>query len=124
MSKSLLERSAPSASERHSPDELSAALPYPPAGGVWLSFEEGHPVRQFATLMFIRGGLIAIGVTLVAGILGALYSVPSLAPSFQAVGIDLRQLRPIHTAFASAWVFLGGVAVVHRWLQDYGGEPT
>lgn len=97
---------------------------HPPDGGVWLPFEEGHPARQLATLLFIRGGLIAIGVTLVAGILGALYSVPALAPSFQSVGIDLRQLRPIHTTFASAWIFLGGVAVVHRWLQDYGGVPT
>lgn len=97
---------------------------YPPSGGVWLPFEEGDPVRQFATIMFIRGGLIAIAVTLVGGILGALYSVPSLAPAFQSIGLDLRQLRPIHTTFASAWIFLGGVAVVHRWLQDYGGVAT
>ena len=89
-----------------------------------LSFDQGHPVRQFATIMFIRGGLIAIGVTLIGGTLAALYSVPTLAPSFQSVGLDLRQLRPIHTAFAFAWIFLGGVAVVHRWLQDHGGVVT
>ncbi|MDA0329891.1 MAG: cbb3-type cytochrome c oxidase subunit I [Gemmatimonadetes bacterium] len=94
------------------------------SGGLWLPFEQGDPVRQFATIMFIRGGLIAIVVTLVGGILGALYSIPALAPAFQSVGMDLRQLRPIHTAFASAWIFLGGVAVVHRWLQDYGGKAT
>jgi nitric oxide reductase subunit B len=95
-----------------------------PIGGVWLPFEDGDPARQMATLMFIRGGLIAIAVTLIGGILGALYSVPALAPTFQSMGVDLRQLRPIHTAFASAWIFLGGCAVVHRWLQDYGGVPT
>ena len=89
----------------------------------WRPFAEGHPVRQFATLTFIRGGLIAIGFALAAGILSALYSVPSLAPAFQSVGLDLRQLRPLHTVFASAWVFLGGVAVVHRFLQDHGA-PT
>ena len=94
------------------------------SGGVWRSFDEADPVRQFATITFIRGGLIAMAVTLVSGILGALYSVPALAPSFQAIGLDLRQLRPIHTAFALAWIFLGGVAVVHRWLQDHGGVPT
>ncbi len=93
-------------------------------GGPWLDFEQADPVRQFATVMFIRGGLVAIGITILFGILGALYSIPSLAPSFQAVGIDLRQLRPLHTAFASAWIFLGGVAVVHRWLQDHGGVAT
>ena len=49
---------------------------------------------------------------------------PRSPPSFQSIGLDLRQLRPIHTAFASAWIFLGGVAVVHRWLQDHGGVAT
>ena len=96
----------------------------PATGGFWLPFEEGDPARQLATLLFIRGGLIAIGVSIVGGILGALYSVPSLAPAFQSMGLDLRQLRPVHTTFASAWIFLGGIAVVHRWLQDYGGTPT
>lgn len=105
---------APASSETRGPTDES----------FWLSFQEGDPVRQFATVMFIRGGLIAIAVTLAFGLLGALYSVPTLAPYFQSVGLDLRQLRPIHTAFASAWIFLGGVAVVHRWLQDHGGMAT
>lgn len=103
---------------------MRGAPAHPPRGGVWLEFGEGDPVRQFATILFIRGGLIAMAVTLVGGILGALYSVPSLAPYFLDLGLDLRQLRPIHTTFASAWIFLGGVAVVHRWLQDYGGGAT
>ncbi len=72
----------------------------------------------------MRGGLIAIAVTLFGGLLGALYSVPSLAPAFQSLGLDLRQLRPIHTTFASAWIFLGGMAVVHRYLMDHGGPAT
>ena len=74
-----------------------------PAEGFWLRFDEGDPVRQFATLMFIRGGLIAIGITVLFGILGALYSVPALAPAFQSIGLDMRQLRPIHTAFADIY---------------------
>ena len=79
------------------PNEASSRL---------LSFAQGHPVRQFATIMFIRGGLIAIAVTLIGGILAALYSVPALAPSFQSVGLDLRQLRPIHTAFALSLIHI------------------
>ncbi len=86
------------------------------AGGFWLPFNEADPVRQFATVMFIRGGLIAMSITLLGGILGALYSVPALAPSFQSIGLDLRQLRPIHPAFASAWILLGGGAGVPRVL--------
>ncbi len=102
------------------------AVPTSPSGIelVALPFEDADPIRQFATLTFIRGGLVAIGITLVAGLLAALYSVPSMAPAFQSVGFDLRQLRPIHTTFASAWIFLGGMAVVHRYLMDHGGEAT
>jgi len=81
-------------------------------------------VRQYATLLFLRGGLIAIAVTLVFGLLSALYSIPALAPAFQSWGLDLRQLRPLHTTFATAWIFLGGAAVVHRYLQDHGGLAT
>ena len=87
-------------------------------------FAAGHPAHQFAVLTFVRGGLVAIAITLLGGILAAFYSVPALAPWFQEVGLDLRQLRPIHTVFASAWVFLGGVAVVYRFLQDEGPPTT
>ena len=125
MSDRVLSRATLESPPAESRAASSIALPaHAASGGFWLPFEKGDPVRQFATIMFVRGGLIAIAVTLVGGILGALYSVPALAPTFQAIGMDLRQLRPIHTTFASAWIFLGGVAVVHRWLQDYGGVPT
>jgi nitric oxide reductase subunit B len=87
-------------------------------------FADGDPSRKLATLTFIRGALVAVAVTLLGGLLGALYSVPSFAPAFQSLGLDLRQLRPIHTTFAGAWIFLGGVAVVHRYLQDHGGPIT
>jgi nitric oxide reductase subunit B len=80
--------------------------------------------RQFATLTFVRGGLIALSITLFAGILAALYAVPALAPFMQSIGIDLRQLRPIHTTFAIAWIFLAGAAVVYRFLEDVGGPAT
>ena len=117
-------RSSIAPAEPQAPVESASAVLPPASEGFWLPFNEADPVRQFATVMFIRGGLIAMAVTLLGGILGALYSVPALAPSFQSIGLDLRQLRPIHTAFASAWIFLGAVAVVHRWLQDHGGVAT
>jgi nitric oxide reductase subunit B len=93
-------------------------LPVSASGRVYAA--ETIPARRFATLTFLRGALIAIGVTLIGGFLAALYSVPWLAPAFQSVGLDLRQLRPIHTTFAAAWIFLGGVAVVYRFLQEAG----
>ena len=83
-----------------------------------------HPVRRYATITFFRGALLAIAITLAAGILAALYSIPRLAPIMQRFGLDMRQLRPIHTTFASAWVFLGGAAVVHRFLEDQAPSVT
>lgn len=82
------------------------------------------PARRLATVLFFRGSLIAIAVTLAAGLLAALYSLPTFAPTMQAMGLDLRQLRPIHTTFASAWIFLGGATVVHRFLEDEAGPIT
>jgi nitric oxide reductase subunit B len=103
--------SASTAPETATPREVELAVP---AGRT----------RPFATLTFMRGSLIAMAVTLVAGLLGALYSVPTLAPAMQSLGLDLRQLRPIHTTFAGAWIFLGGAMAVHRFLQDKGGPAT
>lgn len=85
---------------------------------------EHDAVRRFATLTFMRGSFIAIAVTLAAGLLGALYMIPAVAPFMQSLGLDLRQLRPIHTTFAGAWIFLGGAAVVYRFLQELGGPIT
>ena len=53
-------------------------------------FADADRVRQYATLTFLRGALVALAVTLVFGLLGALYSVPALAPFFLEVGLDLR----------------------------------
>jgi len=89
-----------------------------------LPFGVGDETRKFAVVTFMRGGLVAVVVTLIAGLLAAFYSIPSLAPSFQSIGLDLRQLRPIHTTFASAWMFLGGQAIVHRYLMDCAGTIT
>ena len=62
-------------------------------------FAEADPTRQFATFTFFRGGLIALAITLMGGILGAFYTVPQLAPFFQSLGFDLRHFRSIHTTF-------------------------
>lgn len=82
------------------------------------------PTRRFATILFTRGALLAVAITLVYGLLGALYSIPALAPTFQSLGVDLRQLRPIHTTFSSAWIFLAGAVGVYRYLEDVGGPAT
>ena len=80
--------------------------------------------RRYATLTFVRGAVVALAVALLGGLLSVFYTVPAMAAWLEPWGVDLRSLRPIHTVFASAFVFLGGVAVVHRYFQDVGGEIT
>ena len=79
------------------------------------------PLRQYATLIFMRGAILSITITLLAGLLGALYYIPTVAPVMQRLGIQFTALRPIHTTFAMAFIFLAGVAVVHRFFEDEAG---
>ncbi len=82
------------------------------------------PVRTYATLTFIRGALLSLAVLLATGVLGVLYYIPGAGPILHARGIDFSTLRPIHTIFASAWIFLGGIAVVHHYIQDHAPPVT
>lgn len=79
------------------------------------------PSRRYATLTFMRAAIVSISITLVAGLLGALYYIPLVAPVMQRLGIHFEALRPIHTTFAMAFIFLAGVAVVHRFFEDVAG---
>lgn len=79
------------------------------------------PTRRYATLTFMRGAVVSITITLLAGLLGSLYYIPALAPTMRSLGISFTTLRPIHTTFAVAFIFLAGLAVVHRYLEDVAG---
>jgi nitric oxide reductase subunit B len=79
------------------------------------------PTRTYATLTFLRGALVAVAVTLCAGFLSVLHHVPAAGEGLRSLGLHFTAMRPLHTTFASAWIFLAGVAVVHRYLQDVGG---
>ncbi len=76
------------------------------------------PSRRYATLTFMRGSIVALGIALSAGLLGAFYYIPAVASVMQRLGIQFASLRPIHTTFAAVFIFLGGVAVVHRYFED------
>lgn len=91
------------------------APPPPPA--------EVDPVRRYATLTFVRGAVVALAITLLAGLLSVLYVVPSVGEAVREV-VDFSALRPLHTVFASTWIFLGGIAVMHHYLQEHAGPAT
>ena len=83
-------------------------------------FDDGE--RMVFTL--VRCALLCVLLSLGLGALAASYYLPELASLLQSLGLSLVQLRPLHTTFASAWIFLGAVTVVHKYLFDTFGAPT
>ncbi len=79
------------------------------------------PSRRYATLTFMRGSIIALAIALISGLLGILYYIPAVAQVLPRMGLHFTALRPIHTTFAAVFIFLGGVAVVHRYFEDVAG---
>jgi len=79
------------------------------------------PSRRYATLTFMRGAVVALGIAMFSGLLGILYYIPTVANWMQRANLHFTALRPIHTTFIAAFIFLGGVAVVHRYFEDVAG---
>ena len=75
-------------------------------------------------LVMMASGLACVLLSLLFGALGALYYVPGISAKLVRAGISLVQLRPLHTSFASAWLFLGAAACAYRYLFEAHGEPT
>ena len=75
-------------------------------------------------LVMIASALACVLLSLISGALGALYYIPGVSARMVQHGVSLVQLRPLHTSFASAWLFLGAAACVYRFLFQAYGEPT
>lgn len=86
--------------------------------------QAADPLRSYVTLTFMRGALVALCITLLGGFVAVLFYVPVTGEFFTKNRIDFTTLRPIHTTFASAWIFLGGIAIVHRYMQDHAGPVS
>ncbi len=63
-------------------------------------------------------------LSVLMGALGALYYVPAFSRPMANAGISLVQIRPLHTTFASAWIYLGCVACMYWFLFETFGEPN
>ncbi len=76
---------------------------------------DGRPVAVLALM-----AISACALALISGVMTGL-TYTDWEPAIRSIGLTLQNLRPIHESFAFAWVFLGGVAVVHTWLISTGG---
>ena len=82
-------------------------------------FKDGERI----SLTLMACALSCLLISVAVGVVGALYYVPALAEVSQRLGLSLVELRPLHTTFASAWIFLGGVACMAYYLFEERG-PT
>ena len=78
--------------------------------------------RMVFTLM--RCAVACLLLTLLGGALAVLFYIPPLARHLHSAGLSFQNLRPIHTTFASAWIFLGGITCVFHYLHNTFGEMT
>ena len=85
---------------------------------------EHFSTSERMTLVMIASSLACILLSLVIGALAALYYVPEIGARMARAGVSLVQLRPLHTTYASAWIFLGAATCVHAYMFREFGEPT
>ncbi|MHC4848028.1 MAG: cbb3-type cytochrome c oxidase subunit I [Planctomycetota bacterium] len=76
------------------------------------------------TLVLMACALGCVFISLLMGAVAALYYIPAFGAWLAKAGISLVQLRPLHTTFASAWIYLGAVTCVYAYLFHRFGEPT
>ena len=68
----------------------------------------------------LRMALACVAITVLGGALGALHYVPRLAPLMNGAALTMPKLRPLHTTFASLWIFGAAIAVIYHFLSRSG----
>jgi nitric oxide reductase subunit B len=76
---------------------------------------------QTITVIQLRMALACVVIAVLGGVLSALHYVPALSPALHEAGFGLTKLRPLHTTFASVWIFGGCVAVMYHYLANEAG---
>ena len=69
----------------------------------------------------LRMALWCIVIAVCGGATAALHYVPGLSTWLNEQGFSLTQLRPVHTSFASLWIFGGSIAVIYHYLSTHHG---
>ena len=71
----------------------------------------------FSSIMAITA-LISLAVSIFMGLLGAIFLIPSTSAFFEGLGLTLQHFRPLHTAFATSWIFLAAIAIIYKFVIE------
>lgn len=75
-----------------------------------------------AVVVQLKMALSCIVLAVIGGAAAALHYIPSISMWLNDLGIGLAQLRPVHTSFASLWIFGASIAVMYHYLStNHGG---
>ncbi len=77
--------------------------------------------RMILTVMACALACMVLSIAM--GAVGVLFYLPAVGHAMADAGLSLVQLRPLHTTFASAWLYLGCVACIYAYLFQRYGEP-
>lgn len=75
---------------------------------------------QTISVVQMRMALACIVVAILGGALAVLHYIPALSPQLHEAGFGLTKMRPLHTTFASVWIFGAAIAVMYHWIASRG----
>ncbi len=76
--------------------------------------------NNFFVTVSLRMALVCVVMAILGGTLAALHYIQSFSPELAEAGFSLRKLRPLHTTFASVWIYGACVAVIYHYLSNSG----
>ena len=80
-------------------------------------------VERRMLLIMLRCALACVAITVACGALAIICYVGG-TPVLNALGLKFRLLRPLHTTFASVWIFMAGLTCVQMFLFHEFGPAT
>jgi nitric oxide reductase subunit B len=95
------------------PDRAAPASPH-------LDRFAGHAVDRTVVIQ-LRMALTCIVFAVCGGAVAALHYLPAASTWLNEHTLSLARLRPLHTAFASLWIFGGSLAVMYHYLSTHHG---
>ncbi|MCA8944021.1 MAG: cbb3-type cytochrome c oxidase subunit I [Planctomycetes bacterium] len=71
-------------------------------------------------LVQVRMAIACYAIAIVGGMIAAWHYLPDVSQRLAGSGMALQRLRPIHTTFASLWIYGAAIAVMYHYLVHRG----
>ncbi len=79
---------------------------------------------QRMIFVLMRCALACLMIAIFGGAISVVFYFKDTASFLNSMGIEFQNLRPVHTTFASCWIFLGGITCVFHYLYHAHGEMS